>query len=297
MRVAPTRPTALAALAALALLAVVAGSALGAGQRPRGFGVAAEGCAMSHCSPSMADQVMAPAPRRIVSEWHDPASARTDQGLGCSGNTHVALCTVKGRTIIFDGDRETASSPPSPRFFAVRDMGERPRLIWQRPLEGPGVASAALDPRGGAWVFAFAKRPLWRLSTRSGQIIQRLDLDALVDEPEIHVPLSALSIAAGPKGHPAMILTARSSSSAFVAAIDLEREKLLWKHRLPGPVRTSTPMGQFPVLTRPKGESTVVFTALSGVRGIRGPASAPARKRQRRPMERPELDSNQRPTP
>jgi outer membrane protein assembly factor BamB len=179
---------------------------------------------------------------------------------------------VLGRTIVFDGDRERPDSPPGPRFFGIRDEGDHPRLLWQHGLEGPGVASAALDPRGGAWVFSFAKRTLWRISTETGEVMQSIDLDAIVDEPDTHVPLSALSIADGPRGRPVMILTARSASSAYVVALDPARRRLLWKHRLDGDLRTNTPMGQFPIARSRDGRLSVVFSMLAGVRGISGPA-------------------------
>lgn len=443
------------ATAALACLLLAAS----AGAAAKVFRPAPQGCAMSHCQPSMADQVGMPAPRSAVGDWFDPSAASNDQGLGCAGNGTVALCTfgnrfgdrakpymkaynargralwdsgdalnswvwtsvpivgqaggaviaddaeivrfqpdgdvrwrtptpggrpisptrtangtivmasklgpitaydprsgehlatldltatldglhgrfdttntaggrgnriyvsteftldsgaadpnrharlyaidvdpdrrpakrlsvawyyefgarsgasplVVGKTIVFDGDRETPSSPTSPRFFGIRDKGDRPKLLWQHPLENPGVASAALDSRGGAWVFAFVKRTLWRISTEDGSVLQSIDLDAVVDEPDIHAPLSAMSIATGPRKHPVMIVTARSASSVFVVAIDLVREKLLWKRQIEGPLRTSTPMGQFPVIAGRDGRLAVVFSTLSGIHAVVGP--------------------------
>jgi hypothetical protein len=176
---------------------------------------------------------------------------------------------VIGNLVIFDGDRETPSSPSEPRFFALRDNGAAPSLQWQYPLGGPGVASAALDPRGGAWVFAFGKPTLRRLSTSDGAVVQTVDVDALVGEPGIHAPYSAMSIAAGPGRQPIMLVSARASqASVYLVAIDLVKEKVVWKHRLTGDVRRNTPMGQFPILARPGGGRTVVFSTKSGIRAV-----------------------------
>jgi len=68
-----------------------------------------------------------------------------------------------GRMLVFDGDRESPTAPRDPRFFGVIDRGDHPELVWQYGLGGPGVASAAQDPRGGAWVFAFGDPILRRI--------------------------------------------------------------------------------------------------------------------------------------
>jgi hypothetical protein len=439
--------------------ALVMGAALAHGASPKaGFRPAGQGCPMAHCDPSMSDQVLMPAPRRLTGSWFDHSAASGDQGLGCAGNGHVALCTfgnedgdterpymkaygprggvlwtsrraldswswtsvpivnrrggaimaddsdlvrfshhgkvlwrtptpggrpisptqtasgaivlatrlgglsaydpksgrrigklklsdqldgldgffdttntpgrrgnriyvstqftldsgqsdpnhharlyaidvdpskprgrrlrvawhfdfgarsgasptVKGRTIVFDGDRATPEDPPSPRFFGIRDMGEHPKLLWQHPLRGFGVASAATDPRGGAWTFAFAKPTLSRISMKNGAVIQDFDLSTVIGEPA--APFSAMSIARGPHRHPVMIVSARSVTAAWLVAIDLVRERMLWKRQLPGDVKEDTPEGQFPVLRHRDGKVAVVFTTRSGVRGVVGPA-------------------------
>jgi hypothetical protein len=202
-----------------------------------------------------------PRAKRLRIAWYYEFGAR-------SGASPLVI----GDLIVFDGDRESPSSPSAPRFFALRDMGSRPRLVWQYPLGGLGVASAAEDPRGGAWVFAFGNPLLRRISASRGAVLQTIDVDALVGAPGTHAPYSAMSVAEGPTGHPVMLVTARAGiSSAYVVAIDLVRERALWAYRVPGDVPTNTPMGQFPVVARKGGGRAVVFSMKGGVRAVAGP--------------------------
>jgi putative pyrroloquinoline-quinone binding quinoprotein len=201
-----------------------------------------------------------PAGRRLQIAWHFEFGARSG-----------ASPLVVGDTIVFDGDRERPGSPEAPRFFGVRDLGRRPKPVWQHELDGRSQASAARDPRGGAWVFAFGHPLLRRVSIASGRVRQTIDVDALVDAEGIHVPYSAMSVATGRGGRPVMLVTARAGlTSAYLVAIDLARERLVWKWRLPGDVRLNTPMGQFPIVTRPDGRRAVVFSMRSGVRAVVG---------------------------
>jgi outer membrane protein assembly factor BamB len=178
---------------------------------------------------------------------------------------------VVGDLIVFDGDRRKPSSAESPRFFGVRDLGKRPKLVWEYELGGQSQASAAQDPRGGSWVFAFAHPTLRRVSNSSGKVRQTIDLDALIGAVGTHTPYSAMSIARGPKGDPLMMLTGRAGlTSAYVVAIDLVTEKALWKYRVPGGAFTNTPQGQFPIVERPDGRRAVVFSMRSGVRAVVG---------------------------
>ncbi|HEY8583780.1 MAG TPA: PQQ-binding-like beta-propeller repeat protein, partial [Capillimicrobium sp.] len=160
--------------------------------------------------------------RRLTVAWHFDFGARSG-----------ASPLVVGDLVVFDGDRAVAGAPLAPRFFAVRDRGDRPELVWEHLLGGPGVASAALDPRGGAWVFTFGQPLLRRLSLTTGRVVQEIDLDAAVGAAGTHVPLSAMTIAEGPGGGPAMLVTARAAESTHVVALDLVRGRPLWAHPLP----------------------------------------------------------------
>jgi outer membrane protein assembly factor BamB len=201
-----------------------------------------------------------PRSERLRVAWHFDFGAR-------SGASPTVL---GGKRILFDGDRSSPTSAFDPRFFLVRDRGRRPELLWESPLGGPGVASAALDPRGGAWTFAFTNPLLTRISAKDGEPLQTIDLDAAVGAPGIHVPLSAMSIASGRGGRPVMIVTARSRETTYVVALDLVRERAIWSRPIPDASLLGIPMGQFPILAN-GGKRTVVFAAKSGVRGLRGP--------------------------
>jgi hypothetical protein len=196
-----------------------------------------------------------PAARRLHVAWSYEFGARSG-----------ASPLVVGDLVVFDGDRATPTGPVAPRFFGLRDAGRRPKLAWSYPLGGPGVASAAQDPRGGAWVFAFGNPTLRRISLASGKVVQTIDLDKLVGADGTHVPYSAMSIAEGPGGHPAMIVTARAGLlSTYVVAVDLVTERPLWTYRVPGSVFDNTPEGQFPVAGK-----AVVTSMRGGIRGIVG---------------------------
>jgi outer membrane protein assembly factor BamB len=179
---------------------------------------------------------------------------------------------VSGDLVVFDGDREMPSSPFAPRFFGVRDTGRAPRLVWQYQLGGPGEASAAQDPRGGAWVFAFGNPTLRRISERTGAVVQTIAVDGPPGALETHIPYSAMSIARGPHGHPLMIVSARASLfSVWLLGVDLVTGRTLWRYDVPGEVGPNTPEGQFPILRAADGRATVVFTMRGGVRAVRGP--------------------------
>jgi hypothetical protein len=204
-----------------------------------------------------------PASKRLKVAWFHEFGARSG-----------ASPLVVGDTVLFDGDRETPTAPTSPRFFGIRDMGRRGELAWRYELGGPGVASAARDPRGGAWVFAFGQPTLRRISTTTGAVAQTIDVDALVNDVGTHTPYSAMSIATGPRGRPVMFVTARASNlSAYVLAIDLAKGVALWKYKVPGEVFMGTPMGQFPIVAGPRGRRAVVFSMKGGVRALVGPAA------------------------
>jgi len=199
--------------------------------------------------------------RRLRVAWHFDFGARSG-----------ASPLVVGDLIVFDGDRAAPDGPLAPRFFALRDRGDRPQLVWEHELGGPGVASAALDPRGGAWVFSFGGPTVRRLSLRDGRVVQTIDLDALAGvEGERHTPFSAMTIAGGPGEPPTMLVSARSPESAYLLAVDLATGTLRWRHRLAGPVFEDTPMGQFPVVEGADGRRAVVFTTRRGVQAVVGP--------------------------
>jgi outer membrane protein assembly factor BamB len=212
----------------------------------------------------------APAGRRLRVAWFHEFGAR-------SGASPLVL----GDTVVFDGDRSTPSGPFAPRYIALRDTGRRPRVLWESPLGGPSAASAAQDPRGGMWVFAFGGPTLRRLSPRDGSVVQTIDLDRAVGAPGTHTPYSAMTIADGP----VMLVTARAGrQSSYVVALDLVRGRALWKVRMPDDPVRNTPMGQFPIACGDDGRPSVFFSMLSGVGRIAAtaPPRSPTRPAQRR---------------
>lgn len=168
--------------------------------------------------------------------------------------------------IYFDGDRIEPEGEKDPHFFAVRDQGDHGELLWRVPMPGEGFASAARDPRGGIWVFGYEAPWLLRLHEESGEILQRIDLGAMIDAPVLHTPFSVMSIAKG-KGGPVMLVTASAiGKTAFgsheLVALDLVTETPLWRFRY-GFTFRDWAAGQFPIVETPEGEPVVVFTTFA----------------------------------
>lgn len=141
------------------------------------------------------------------------------------GGRAGASPTVSGDMIFFDADRLDAFGPgtgcdgeDAPHFFAVRDLGDTGAFVYKHPLTAPdlapsgtggGVASAALDPDGGLWLFALGSSVLVRLSeepsaehtTTDGSptaaVLQALDVGTVLPGAQ---PSSAITIAEGAVG-------------------------------------------------------------------------------------------------
>lgn len=169
--------------------------------------------------------------------------------------------------VIFDGDRLTPDGPRAPRFFALRDYGAGASLVWQYELGGPGAASAAHDPRGGAWVFALGDMKLVRLAKADGAVMQIIDLGRLTGEAGAR-PWSAMSIAEGPDGQPVLLAAARAPGAPYVVAVDLVAGTALWTHRMSDDVYGDLPRGQWPILATPDGGRVLVFTTRNGVKAL-----------------------------
>ncbi|MEW6737608.1 MAG: hypothetical protein AB1489_40375 [Acidobacteriota bacterium] len=169
--------------------------------------------------------------------------------------------------IYFDGAGLTpGTAPTTPYFFAVRDTGNAPVLVWARPLNSKVPASAAQDPRGGLWVIQLNYPYLLRLHETNGSILQVLNIDQIVNEPGSYIPSSAMSIT-GTNSHPVMIVSAIASfipDSPRILAIDLTSvlRPLRWKYPLDC-------FGQYPVLKAADGSTVVVFaTVRNGVAAL-----------------------------
>lgn len=201
----------------------------------------------------------APAGERLRVAWHFEFGAR-------SGSSPLLM----GDTIFFDGDRPSPGAPDDPRVFAVRDLGGEPELRWSHPMPGFGFASAAGDPRGGLWAFGSFDPHLIHLDERTGAELQRVDLDALIGAPGIHVPLSAMSVGTGPQDQPVLLVTAAEvdTRESWLAAVDLSTGGLLWA--LPyGEDLQGWGAGQWPVIAGEDGRPVVVFTtSANGIFGV-----------------------------
>ncbi|MCA9941373.1 MAG: PQQ-binding-like beta-propeller repeat protein [Anaerolineales bacterium] len=173
--------------------------------------------------------------------------------------------------VYFDGDRDLAGAD-APTMYAVRDLGASPQLLWTKAMNGQMEASFARDKRGGMWAYSVGNPPvsnrwLYRIGMYDsngdgiGDVLEQIDLDALVGEPGVHVPSSAMTMA-GTASAPVMIVGASAYlqgggvSSSFVVAIDLNTRALLWKVQVPDNVSSS---GQFPITGGAYG-SRIFFT-------------------------------------
>jgi len=171
--------------------------------------------------------------------------------------------------LYFDGDGSDPATP-RPTFFAVRDHGSTYSVRWQAQLPGKVLAAAARDPRGGLWLWTGNSTKLLRLSLLTGAVRETLDVDALVNEPDLHMPTSPMSISMAGAA-PVMILcawTKTTTGSSYLIAIDLTPATLLWKIPL-GSTPDSVAFGQYPILLGADAQSIVVFSTFgNGVWGI-----------------------------
>ncbi|GAB4159467.1 MAG: hypothetical protein Fur0021_30420 [Candidatus Promineifilaceae bacterium] len=166
--------------------------------------------------------------------------------------------------VLFDGNLEV-NSEEQPHILAVQDGISGPSIVWTKTMTGPVRASFALDLRLTntltTTMWAFTTKPedgtyadhryLYRYRVADGNLVQVVDVDALVDEPGIYVPSSAISMA-GNANEPVLIVAATrynpttgTPMKTFVIAIDLtvSIRQPLWKVELPYNV------GQFPIST------------------------------------------------
>lgn len=174
--------------------------------------------------------------------------------------------------IYFDGDRGPNGGAFSPTIYAVRDLGSSPQLVWTKSMPGEMEASFARDQRGGIWAYTVGNPPyshrwLYRLGMYDnngdgiGEILEQIDLDALIGEYGVHVPSSAMTVA-GTVTNPVLLVGATAYlagggvSSSYVVALDLVSRTLLWKVQVPDNVSSA---GQFPITQGASG-SRIFFT-------------------------------------
>ena len=109
--------------------------------------------------------------------------------------------------------------------------------------------------RGGPWIN--------RRSEATGEVIERLSVDALLDETGTHNPLSPITIA-GSASQPVLMVFAKAldPGQGFLTAIDLGSRTLSWKVEVSADSGKYA-LGQFPILMR-AGKPRVVFTTFGG---------------------------------
>lgn len=157
--------------------------------------------------------------------------------------------TCVGNTIYFDGAGLHPGDPVRPQLFAVRDDGSAGTLVWNQPVTSRVLASLAQDPRGGLWVYYEGSGALDRRSNLTGNVIESLDVPALVGDVNPNVPWSALTIA-GAATQPVLIVGTRDIQglTCYVIAIDLVQRALLWKVNINPAYGTDYSHTQFPIV-------------------------------------------------
>ncbi len=185
---------------------------------------------------------------------------------GPSGASPLVVPDEQGRPrIYFDGEGTAGATTDTPLFFGVVDEGSAPRLLWTQALAAGAQASAALDPRGGFWVFGAGDSKLLRLDEGDGGVLQTVDLQ---DLGRGLYPTSAMSIA-GPDTAPVMLVAATSkerllAGKSLLVAVDLVGGRERWRFST-----GARSLGQFPVMRTAAGQAVVVTsTAGGGVYGI-----------------------------
>lgn len=191
------------------------------------------------------------------------------------GSPLVVLQTLpSGRrpVVYFDG----AASPQSagPFFAGIADVGPSGQLLFEKPLTKPAAASAAQDPRGGVWTYAFGEKYLYRFDGVTGQVLDTVDVDLTVSAPGTHKLTGVISVALrAATSAPVLMFPATAldgpNPSTYVVALDATTRTALWRIPvLPGGLKNGNP-GQFPVVTGPAGTPVVAFAAKSlGAMGI-----------------------------
>jgi hypothetical protein len=188
-----------------------------------------------------------------------------------------------GDVVYFGGARPSpgAGAAEEPTLFAVRDRGATGEVVWSRPIaEGlAALASFAQDPRGGLWFFPAGDPHLIRVAEADGSEIERIDLDAVVGLPGLHVPGSVMTIA-GSASAPVMLVSAKTYfGKSFVVALDLAARAAAWKAQISGvsSINRRSTSGQFPIVLGPGGPRVVFSTWDLGVFAV-GARADPLRR-------------------
>lgn len=187
------------------------------------------------------------------------------------GGPSGASPLIVGDMLYFDGDRIHPGDDENPHLFAVQDNGESCSLKWIYSMRSPIKASVSNDPRGGVWAFGSGQQWMIRLNQETGELMNMLDMDILVDEPGLYKASAVLTIA-GDLANPVMITSAGTVAQgkpSYVLAIDLNTEEVLWKIRLSDDWMEESTHAQFSILEDTEGVPAVVFPGTnSGAYGV-----------------------------
>jgi len=143
-------------------------------------------------------------------------------------------------TLYFDRYLELAPGD-DPYVFAVTDLGDSFSLKWKKSCNHKTLFSLTYDPRGGIWYEDHSGRRLYRYDLDSGEVLENIFLDDLIDEYDSFgnklefIPMSPMFICGDPV-NPIMLVSANTPELTFpikryVIGIKLKKDhnQLLWK--------------------------------------------------------------------
>ena len=150
--------------------------------------------------------------------------------------------------VLFDGARPIPGVPLDPHLFGIRDEGSSVTELWTKSPPRLTFASFAADPRGGFWHFMNGTPIITRRDIYTGNVIETINVDTLVDEIGVHMPSSAMTFS-GAIDAPVLTLgVAAPGGDSYVLAIDPNGPGLRWKCRI-NAASIESPQGQYPILS------------------------------------------------
>lgn len=187
---------------------------------------------------------------------------------GLAVRWQLAFPGPSGASPLLVGNRLFLDGRDGPRggmVFAVDDLGDAPKRLWQRSFETTVRASPARDPRGGFWIQPYNGPALLRLAERTGSVLQSIDLGALVGTPGRWTRASVVTV--GTLGGEGVVLmlgvrpSDAQSGAVQVFAVDVAGRaegRLLWRLQLAATPEENLLPAQFPVVLGPAGQRRVV---------------------------------------
>jgi hypothetical protein len=204
----------------------------------------------------------------LVEAWHYDY-------YGPSGASPLVI----GNVLYFDATN-SGSSTDDTLLYALQDNGTSASLLFSVDISTTNRITAAFaqDPRGGFWSFPFTQQYMCLRSATDGSLLDTLDINALIQPgggAHTYYPSSATCIT-GSSTNPVMVIEAQTSTlsdTAYILAIDLPTDTLLWKLALPSSGRA---LGQFPILEPSGMAPRIVFTQpANGLQIIEGTSQWP----------------------